>query len=486
MKQPVAALRTPSTPHRRRTVWRRGARRGLTAAALATALMTSPTGLPADQSPRLIELYPSGAGESCQEEFVAVASQLQPGDELVLHGGIYSQSCRRRLSGLRGTPEQPIVIRAADGESPMLTRPVPPGHEYRHNNLEIEDAEHLVIKGLRLRGGSTGLRFLGRNRHVTLEGNEIYATGNNALAMNSGDTDHFVIRGNHIYQTGLLLGGETEGEGMYIGCNGARCIAANHLIEGNYIHHLRATSVGGNDGIEVKPGSYGIVVRDNVIHDTNIGTHYPCIFVYGGGPAPNVVEGNAMWHCGEGLQVVSDAIIRNNVVLNSEIGITAAPHAQVPRVKDVTIVNNTFYGHRECARLRWQNASNVVLANNALYCPRGKAVDATGLGGIGLGRTVMLNFVEGSVSGVVKDELQFMSGGQAALNFADVQTLDLWPRPWSPLIGTAARRLAPEADFNGARRTAPYDVGAYQTSGRPQNPGWRIGPEFKLRSGAGS
>jgi hypothetical protein len=86
---------------------------------------------------------------------------------------------------------------------------------------------------------------------------------------------------------------------MYVGCNNATCVASNHLIEGNYIHHTRATSDGGNDGIEIKVGSYNNTVRNNVIHDTTSGRQYPCIFVYGGGAGLNVVEGNAMWNCGE-------------------------------------------------------------------------------------------------------------------------------------------------------------------------------------------
>ena len=52
---------------------------------------------------------------------------------------------------------------------------------------------------------------------------------------------------------------------MYLGCNDNTCRITNSLIEGNYIHHLRSTSSGGNDGIEVKVGSYGNVIRDNVI-----------------------------------------------------------------------------------------------------------------------------------------------------------------------------------------------------------------------------
>src|SRR5574341_614644 len=153
--------------------------------------------------------------------------------------------------------------------------------------------------------------------------------------------------------------------------------------EGNYIHHLRGTSSGGNDGIEIKVGSHGNIIRDNVIHDTNIGQQYPCIFVYGGGPAPNVVEGNVVWNCGEGIQVVADAVIRNNIVLNSSsTGITAAPHAANRRVRNVSIVNNTIVGHPKCMDLRWEGAENMVLANNAIYCPDGIAISAFGLSGV--------------------------------------------------------------------------------------------------------
>ena len=109
---------------------------------------------------------------------------------------------------------------------------------------------------------------------------------------------------------------------MYVGCNNATCSVTNSVFENNYIHHLRATSDGGNDGIEIKVGSYGNIVRNNVIHDTTIGKRFPGIFVYGGGAPANVVEGNVIWNAGEAIQVVSDAVIRNNLILNSDVGIT--------------------------------------------------------------------------------------------------------------------------------------------------------------------
>src|SRR2546426_212276 len=167
--------------------------------ALAVVMLAGLALPPAHASAATIEIFPSNADASCNEEFENRANALKPGDVLILHGGTHPQTCRR------------------------------------------------------------------------------------------GNTDSYIIRGNHIHHTGLLASsvGTTEGEGMYVGCNNATCVASNHLIEGNYIHHTRGTSAGGNDGIEVKAGSYGNIIRNNVIHDTNIGMRDSGIFRYGGGNAPN-------------------------------------------------------------------------------------------------------------------------------------------------------------------------------------------------------
>ena len=155
------------------------------------------------------------------------------------------------ISGRNGTARQPIVITAASGESPILTGRGTP-QSYRENNLEIENSSYLAVRGIKFRGGDLGVRFIGANHHVTFEGNEIYETSANALALQGGNSDAMIIRRNHIHRTGLYTGGPVTGEGMYLGCHDNSCRITNGLIEGDYIHHLRSTSGGGNDGIEVK------------------------------------------------------------------------------------------------------------------------------------------------------------------------------------------------------------------------------------------
>ncbi len=408
------------------------------------------------------EIYPRTVDS--QEEFETVANALKPGDELILHGGVYSQNARRAVT-VNGTKEKPIIIRAAEGERPILTRPADNIDKY--NNIEFIDCSYLTVRGLHFKGGSSGVRFI-RGHHITFEECEISQTGNNALTMNSGHCDAFIIRRNHLHHTGLSKRGSTEGEGMYIGSHSGSYITTNTLVEGNYVHHLRSTSVGGNDGIEIKFGSYGNIVRGNVIHDTNIHKKYPGIFVYGGGKGINIVEGNAIWNAGEGIQVVSDAIIRNNILFNCEMtGITAAPHAAVPHVRNVRIVNNTIVNHPKGVLIRWDRASDMIFANNAVYCPGTTAIDGSGIENSVAGA----NYIEGNLVGVVMDGLLFRNGGAISAVFTDPSQNNYWPRHGSILIGHAESEYTPKLDFNGTPRKPPFDVGAYESEGHTSNPG---------------
>jgi len=416
------------------------------------------------------EIHPATVDSS--EEFENVSNSLKPGDELILLGGVYSQNGRRAVTA-KGTADKPIVICAADGESPMLTRPA--DNIDRHNNIEFVDCAYLTIRGIRLKGGSSGVRFI-RGHHITFEDCEIFETGNNALTMNSGNCDAFVIRKNHIHHTGLSRRGATEGEGMYIGCHSGSCRTTNTLVEGNYIHHLRSTSNGGNDGIEIKVGSYNNTVRNNVIHDTNIGRQYPGIFVYGGGKAVNIVEGNVIFNAGEGIQVVSDAIVRNNIIFDcSATGITATPHAAMPRVRNVRIINNTIVNHPRGILIRWANATNVIISNNAVYCPGSTAVDASGV----TDSVFSANYVEGRLVGVAIDNSRFYDGAGATDAFCGPDKKSYWPKPGSALINKADPTYAPELDFNNTNRKSPFDVGAYETDSFTTNPGWKIKAGFK-------
>jgi hypothetical protein len=390
---------------------------------------------------------------------------LVAGDVLIVHQGIYNETNRMSIQ-VRGTASAPIIIKGADGEAkPVITRPTSASVQ---NTINIEgSATYLTLTNLEVSGnGGFGIAVNGSLSYITLENLDIHDVDVGIYAGTS--MNNLTIRKNHIYRTGI--GGGT-GEGMYLRCNYASCTLTNMLVEGNWIHDaLPGTSQG--DGIEVKVGSHSNIIRDNVIYNMP----YPGILVYGTGANPvNIVEGNAVWNCGEGIVAIADAVVRNNIVFNSNSGFGSYGHVQVSQMKNVTAVNNTLYNNDVGLYIRWGSTStNMILANNAIYSPGKTAVSSSS----GISGTVRSNYVEGNID-VSVDSNAFFNGGPAANAFVNAPGSDFWLKPGSLLVGSANSGLAPSGDFNGTTRVSPFDVGAYETGGLVTNPGWQIKPGFK-------
>jgi hypothetical protein len=394
------------------------------------------------------------------DDLRASVNALAAGDELVLQGGIYDISARFSI-GISGTESEPIVIRAKQGEVPVITRP-----DANQNTINIESAQHVTLRGIEVRGGSHGIR-LNDSDYISIEECHIHDTGDVALSANVTDSSYQGLRflRNHIHHT------NGTGEGMYLGCNYAGCVMFDSLIEGNYIHHTTGTEQG--DGIEIKHGSYNNTVRDNVIHDTN----YPCIIVYGtAGQSPNIIERNAIWACGNhGIQAAADAVIRNNIILSpNDNGIHSQIHQDaVPG--NLTIVHNTVIGLNEAIRVNDISAA-VLIANNALYSQNANAIRAGGNTSL---LTAAGNLGVGGLQGVAAG---FDPGGDIGSDVVDADftgsSLNVFPAADSALIAAGDPAHVTRGDFNGTPRNGVADVGAYAyaVSG---NPGWAVAPGFK-------
>jgi hypothetical protein len=393
----------------------------------------------------------------------AAIAALRPGDELVLQGGTYAFTSRFAVTAV-GTASQPITIRGKAGELAVIT------NVSTQNVIEIDGSQYLVLKNLRITGGSHGIRLMNSD-FVTLEDNEIYETGDVAVSANAGGTyEGLVISRNHIHHT------NGTGEGMYLGCNDNACRVANGVIEWNYVHHTNRASVEQGDGIELKEGSYGNVIRHNVIHDTN----YPGILTYStvGNGAANVIEANVIWNTNDyAIQSAADSIIRNNIVLGSGIGLQSH---QAGSPSNQVVAHNTVIG----AGLEVRNVvGSVVIANNAIYSNSGPAI-ALISGTIGL-VTLAGNVGAGGLSG---NSTGYAAGSGIANDFIaghynGSPPIDLFPKTGSSLIGAGAASHVAVTDFNGTARNGAADVGAYQYQ-PGGNPGWTLASGFK--SGAGT
>jgi len=405
------------------------------------------------------------------DDVEAAWNALGPGDELVLHGGVYDITAAGRFSvKVAGTAAKPIIVRAASGEQPIIKRT-----DEAQNLIDFDGATYLEIRGIELVGGSAGLRFSAGD-HVTIRDCNIHDTGDVALRANDGGVTYesFRILHNHIHHT------SGTGEGMYLGCNSNGCRFQNAVIEGNHVHHTNGASVSQGDGIEIKEGSSGNIVRDNVIHDTG----YPCILTYstrGNGPA-NVIERNLLFRCGDhAIQSAADATIRNNIILGAAgDGVAMQPHqAGVPQ--NLTVAHNTILKPAgDCVSVRGATGT-VVVANNALYSKAGRAFYTNSTpsliafsGNVGTGGVEGLAAKLGVGSLASDFVLASYSGGVPN---------NVFPKPGAALVGTGAAAHVPADDFNGTPRNGAADVGAYAFAAAG-NPGWALAEGFKAATPA--
>ena len=408
-------------------------------------------------APTLSEAAEVGPGDDLR----AAIAALGPGDELVLSGGTYEFNSRFNISVV-GESGRPAIIRAKSGETPVIHMTT--GSQ---NVIEIQGSRHLIVRGLTFTGGSHGIRLMGSD-YVTIEDCEIYETGDVAISANSGGTyEGLVIRRNHIHHT------NGTGEGMYLGCDNDRCRVLNSVIEWNYIHHTNRTSVIQGDGIELKEGSAGNIVRHNVIHDTN----YPGILTYStrGNGGPNVIEGNVVWSSNDyAIQSAADSIIRNNIIIGGEIALQSH---QAGSPSNQEIVHNTIINDSGGLYVR-DVSGPVLIANNAVYSQSGAAIRL--ISGDLSQVTVIGNVGAGGLSGGSEG---YASGNGIAVDFVDAgyrnaPPIDLFPPQGSALIGAGAAEYTPANDFNGTPRAGSADAGAYQHA-PGGNPGWALSAGFK-------
>jgi MYXO-CTERM domain-containing protein len=407
------------------------------------------------------------------DDVEAAINAAQPGDEIVLADGEYVLTERFSFA-IAGTAVAPIIIRAADGASPLLHRP-----NANQNIVDIESATWVEIRGIRFQGGSAGIRISAAD-HLTIEGCEIFGTNDVALRANDGGVTYQALHivGNHIHDT------SNTGEGMYLGCNDDACRVVDSIIERNYVHHTNAPSVSQGDGIELKEGSHDNVIRDNVIHDTN----YPCILIYSaaGNGGANVIERNVMWNCGDhGIQAAADAVIRNNIILSAGASGIAMQAHQSGSPDNLWVTHNTILKASGDAIALRNAVGDVVIANNAVYAQAGAAIfiGSSDLAGVVLAGNVGTGGVAGGPGGGYVD-------GDPAVDLLDAHfggapPIDVFPAPGGALVGAGDPAYVPEDDFNTLARGGVADVGAYLFD-PDGNPGWPLAPEFKgFPSGSG-
>jgi hypothetical protein len=381
--------------------------------------------------PQRVISHAGGDGDA----LVKAVEALKPGDKLEIAAGTYSVDLMWDLR-VSGTREAPIWITAAEGASVIITRP-----DAKQNVINIGQGgpvSFLCLRGLEFTGGSHGMR-LGHCTEVWIDQCHIHHTDGVCLSANSADTRRLFLTRNHIHH------GAGHAEGMYLGANNGDHIMSESVIALNHIHDCRGDQ---GDGIEVKQGSWGNLIAENHVHDTN----YPCITVYGTAGKPvNIIERNLCYRSGDHvMQVQGEAIVRNNVLISAQgSGFASTDHQG--KTTRLQVVHNTIVntGHAFSGG-SWNEREGMILANNVIYSRDKNA----------------LHFANGSSGVVIKGNVILGSGahhdsarGRGLQDLPGVnwegERHDAKPAPDAP-FGLADPSFLLPTDFHGASRTMPW------------------------------
>lgn len=376
---------------------------------------------------------------------IAAMKKLVPGERLEIGGGAYTIATTYNVCPV-GTPNAPIWIVAKEGQVPHLKRVATTEAVFILGNFAQCEPQYVVVRGLEITGGWNGL-VMHQGNNVWIDQCHIHHTGNRGIAMTTGDTEYVWITNNHIHHT---VG---YGEGIYLGANFSQWVMRYSVIARNLVHHTAGFQ---GDGIELKQGSYGNWVVENIVHDTQ----YPCILVYGtDGNEFNFVERNEMWNSGDNvLQVQGEAVVRDNLMMNGLNGFHTHDHQGTSR--DLTFVYNTIINEKRGADLQsWGGRPGMTFSNNVVYSRNANSVVFVG-GTAGV--TIENNAVVGSVLGA---DAGFWPGkGMGDFEKATWAAghRDAIPKENSVLFGTGQPGHLSDEDLRGKARPLQPTVGALE------------------------
>ena len=370
----------------------------------------------------------------------AAIAALTPGQKLEVGGGTYSVNSLFSIDGI-GTAANPIWIVAKPGETPIFTRP-----NASQNAVNVGAngaARYIVIQGIEVTGGDTGIKMY-NCQNVWIDSCHVHNVGGAGISANSHDTSFLYLTRNHIHDTAGTA------EGMYLGANNSVHVMSHSVIALNDIHDTYGSQ---GDGIEIKQGSYGNWIVENLVHDTK----YPCILAYGtDGNAFNTIERNVCYNSQDNvMQVQGEALVQNNLLINGAQGFQSHDHQG--QAMNLTFIHNTIVNTGRGANLAtWNNRPGMVFSNNVVYSQSSESIRfANGSSGVQVFGNVVVGSVSGAGSGYVV--------GNGLTDFVGVTwngtQRDATPTGTGAIIGTSDLVFQVHEDMTGATVVAPYESG---------------------------
>ncbi|TWT48008.1 hypothetical protein Pla22_50080 [Rubripirellula amarantea] len=283
------------------------------------------------------------------------AELASPGSRIVVAEGRYSPL---RFEGLKGSESAPILIEAQNrSEGSESGTVVSSGNFKGGTGLTLVKCQHVILSGFEVTKTQKGIGVHSCS-HCIIKDNWLHDLGQEAIHVgrgptNSGDnpftgpeSHHVRVANNKISSTGKSIA--IYGEGIYIGTGAIRGDHSHDIVvEDNVLTDISA------EAIELKPGTYNLIVRGNKISNTHHEYNAAITVCVEGTTSNNgnyLIENNVIRDIKKvryGVAGIAighgNAIIRNNQIsdIDGGIGIQVYRRFQNEDALKVELTNNT-------------------------------------------------------------------------------------------------------------------------------------------------
>ncbi len=292
----------------------------------------------------------------------AAVAAASPGTAVCFDAGTYPPM---KIAGKKGTADKPIIFQTVPGKERQATFTF--GKLAGGIGIAVELSTYVEIRNLRVANSLKGIAFDSVS-HCVMQGNLVENLGQEALRVGrlhtfdsskrflGPDSEYVQVVGNRVEGTGKVKA--EYGEGIYIGTGAFRGDHTHDVrVEGNVVNDI------GAEGIELKPGTYNLIVRGNAFSNTHHeynGAITVCVEGSETEDGNYLIEDNLVWNIKKVKYGVSgiaigngNAVIRNNVIWAVEggIGIRVYETFANPKALLVVIANNTIFCDGPNARI---------------------------------------------------------------------------------------------------------------------------------------
>ncbi len=391
------------------------------------------------------------------------ANSMSAGDNVYVRGGTYNEKITISNSG---NSTNYITFLSYPGEISTIDAKGAAGVGVWDALVKITGS-YITFQNFNvINSGWAGI-YVQSTNSVTVQGNYIAETYSSGIIVGGAgpgnrESSNIKILNNELYHTSGYASDTQESISIQYGVNGFE-------VAGNYLHDVGPGGVNGMEGIDAKNGAQnGIIHHNHLIRIPSVAIYVDAFGFYANNidVYDNLVEGGS-----SGISVsaegggTSDTVrIYNNIIKNTGIAGTLLPAydgSSGGTIKNITIINNTYYGNTGSDGGIWIGAwsptyiQNLIIRNNIFSQNNPTQIKETNTGRHS-GITIDYNLFNGS-GGALGSNI--VTGDPLFINASNG---DFHLQSSSPAIGKGTSTNSPPLDYDRKARPSPPSIGAFE------------------------